>query len=98
MYALPTTLPVGLDAFRDLVTIVIDSVPLVIVAVLFFRGRELLIVEFDIWRGHLASFVLAPSTEHFKTGPWGQASECVERVPVILKGVQGMVGVVGIIS
>lgn len=72
MYALPTTLPVGLDTFRDLVTIVVDTMPLVIVAVLFFRSRGLLIVEFDIWPSHLASFVLAPPTEHFKVGPWGQ--------------------------
>lgn len=75
MYAPPTTLPVGLDAFRDLVTIVIDPMPLVIVAVLFFRSRGLLTVEFNIWPSHLASLVLAPSTEHFKIGPWGQASE-----------------------
>lgn len=75
MYALPTTLPVGLNAFRDLVTIVIDPMPLVIVAVLFFGSRGLLTVEFDIWPSHLASLVLAPSTEHFKIGPWRQASE-----------------------
>lgn len=98
MYAPPTTLPVGLDAFRDLVTIVIDQMPLVIVAVLFFRSWRLLTVEFDIWPSHLASFVLAPSTEHFKTEPYGQASERVGRVPIILTGMQEMVGVVGIIS
>lgn len=75
MYAPPTALPVGLDAFRDLVSIVIDPMPLVIVAVLFVRSRGRLTVEFDIRLSHPASFVLAPSTEHFNPGRWGQASE-----------------------
>lgn len=69
MYAPPAALPVGMDAFRDLVPIVIDPMPVVIVAVLFVRSRGRLTVEFDIRLSHPTSFVLAPSTEHFKTGP-----------------------------
>lgn len=75
MYAPPTTLPVGLDAFGDLVSIVIDPMSLVIVAGLFVRSRGRLVAEFDIPVSHPASFVLAPSTEHFKLAAWGQASE-----------------------
>lgn len=75
MYAPPTTLPVGLDAFRDLVSIVIDVMPLVIVVTLFVSCRGRLVVEFDIWLSHPACFVLAPPTEHLGTEPWDQASE-----------------------
>lgn len=86
MYALPTTLPVGLDAFRDLVTIVIDQMPLVIVAMLFFRSGGRLAVEFDIWPSHLASFILAPSTEHFKSGPWGSGFRMNRKGPNCFEG------------